>query len=49
MAQLLIALETQTPPAITARDNLRTLALVEAAILSAREHRAIEPSPSSPT
>jgi predicted dehydrogenase len=44
MGQLLIALETQTPPAITARDNLHTLALVEAAVLSAREHRAIDPS-----
>ena len=44
MAQLLIALETSQPPAICARDNLATLALVESAIISAREHRAISPA-----
>jgi hypothetical protein len=42
MAQLLIALETKTPPAITARDNLKTMALVDATYQSATEHRAIE-------
>lgn len=41
MAQLLIALETDEPPAINGRDNLDTMALVEAAYLSAEEHRAI--------
>jgi hypothetical protein len=41
MAQLLIALETGDPPAIDGRDNLDTMALVEAAYLSAREHRAV--------
>ena len=37
MAQLLIALETGKEPAISGRDNLRTMALVEAAYVSARE------------
>ena len=41
MAQLLIALETGNPPAIGGRDNLDTMALVEAAYLSAEEHRAV--------
>ena len=42
MAQLLIALEKGTEPAISGRDNLNTMALVEAAYLSAAEFRAIE-------
>ena len=42
MAQLLIALETGEQPAIAGRDNLITMALVEAAYQSAAEHRAIE-------
>ncbi|MBI4663477.1 MAG: Gfo/Idh/MocA family oxidoreductase [Verrucomicrobia bacterium] len=37
MAQLLIALETGQEPAISGRDNLKTMALVEAAYVSARE------------
>src|SRR5207244_9968060 len=37
MAQLLIALETNTEPAISGRDNLKTMAIVDAAYLSARE------------
>ena len=41
MAQLLIALETDSEPAISGRDNLKTMALVEAAYRSASEHRAI--------
>jgi predicted dehydrogenase len=41
MAQLLIALETGEPPVIDGRDNLNTMALVEAAYLSAEEHRAV--------
>ncbi len=41
MAQLLIALENGTEPAISGRDNLKTMALVEAAYLSAAEHRAV--------
>ena len=48
MAQLLIALETNRPPAISARDNLRTMALVEAAQLSATQHRAVSPSEITP-
>jgi predicted dehydrogenase len=44
MAQLLIALETNTEPAISGRDNLKTMALVDAAYLSARSRRAIKPS-----
>jgi len=42
MGQLLIALETGATPAISGRDNLHTMALVEAAYRSAAEHRAIE-------
>ena len=41
MAQLLIALETGEEPAIGGRDNLKTMALVEAAYRSAEEHRAV--------
>lgn len=41
MAQLLVALERGEEPEIGGRDNLRTMALVEAAYRSAREHRAI--------
>jgi len=41
---LLVALETGRPPAISGRDNLRTIALVEAAVRSAAEHRAVQPS-----
>ncbi|WP_020468099.1 Gfo/Idh/MocA family protein [Zavarzinella formosa] len=39
MAQLLVALEDNTPPEISARDNLETLALCEAVFRSAAEHR----------
>ena len=42
MAQLLIALETGEEPEIGARDNLKTMALVEAAYLSSEEHRAVD-------
>ena len=41
MAQLLIALETQTEPAISGRDNLKTMALVDAGYRSAAQHRAV--------
>lgn len=41
MGQLLIALESGREPAISGRDNLRTMALVDAGYLSAREHRAV--------
>lgn len=41
MAQLLIALETNTEPAISGRDNLKTMALVDAAYQSATEKRAV--------
>jgi len=41
MAQLLIALESGGEPAISGRDNLKTMALVDAGYLSATEHRAI--------
>jgi len=41
MAQLLIALETGTEPAISAADNLRTMALVEAAYASAQRFTSI--------
>jgi predicted dehydrogenase len=42
MAQLLIALETNTEPAISGHDNLKTMALVDAAYLSAAQGRAVE-------
>ena len=41
MAQLLLALETGKEPAISGRDNLNTMALVDAAYLSANQGRAI--------
>ena len=41
MGQLLIALETEKEPAISGRDNLNTMALVEAAYISAREARPV--------
>ncbi|MEQ8790340.1 MAG: Gfo/Idh/MocA family oxidoreductase [Pirellulaceae bacterium] len=41
MAQLLCALESGEEPEISGRDNLRTMALVEACYQSTREHRAI--------
>ena len=41
MAQLLIALETKTEPAISGRDNLKTMALVDAGYRSVAEHRLI--------
>ena len=44
MAQLLCALETETEPEISGRDNLETMALVDACYQSAREHRAVAPS-----
>ncbi|MCF7733830.1 MAG: Gfo/Idh/MocA family oxidoreductase [Akkermansiaceae bacterium] len=44
MGQLLIALESGQLPAISGRDHLRTLALIEAAVRSAAEHRAVAPS-----
>ena len=43
MGELLSALEDGRTPRIGGRDNLRTLALVEAAVRSAAEHRAITP------
>ena len=41
MAQLLCALEEGSEPEISGRDNLRTMALVEACYRSADEHRAV--------
>jgi len=41
MAQLLIALETGEEPAISGRDNLKTMALVEAAYLSTEQFRSV--------
>ena len=43
MAQLLIALETGKEPAVSGRDNLKTMALVEAAYLSAESFRSVDP------
>lgn len=44
MAGLLIALETGQPPSINGRDNLHTMALVDAAYQSAATGRAVAPS-----
>ncbi len=41
MAQLLCALEDDAEPEIGGRDNLRTMALVDACYLSVAEHRAV--------
>jgi predicted dehydrogenase len=43
MAQLLIALEDQSEPAIGGRDNLKTMALVDAAYASAAQGRSVHP------
>ena len=42
MAQLLVAVENRTEPEISGRDNLKTMALVEAAYRSAVQRRAVE-------
>ena len=42
MSQLLCALEDETEPEIGGRDNLNTMALVDACYRSAEEHRAVE-------
>jgi predicted dehydrogenase len=42
MAQLLCALEDNSEPEISGLDNLKTMAIVDAAYRSAREHRAVE-------
>ncbi len=42
MAQLMCALEENREPEISGRDNLETLALVDACYQSTREHRAVE-------
>lgn len=44
MAQLLIAMETGSMPAISGRDNLKTMALVDAAYQSAARHVAVRPA-----
>lgn len=43
MAQLLCAIEDHAAPAVGGRDNLQTMALVDACYLSAKEHRAVSP------
>ena len=43
MAELLCALEEGGQPSLSGRDNLGTMALVEACYIAAREHRAVEP------
>lgn len=42
MSELLRSLESGQPPELNGRDNLKTMALVEACYRSAREHRAVE-------
>ena len=41
MAQLLCAIEEDREPEISGRDNLKTMALIDACYLSAKEHRAV--------
>jgi predicted dehydrogenase len=41
MEQLQYALKTRTPPMLSASDNLKTMALVEAGYRSMREGRAV--------
>jgi len=38
---LICAIEENTEPEISGKDNLKTMALVEAAYLSYKEHRAV--------
>lgn len=42
MAQLLCAVEENHEPEINGKDNLKTMALVDACYLSVKEHRAVE-------
>lgn len=42
MSELLMAIEDQTDPNLSGVDNLKTMALVDACYLSAKEHRAVE-------
>lgn len=42
MAQLLCALEENTEPEISGRDNVETIALCEAVFLAGREHRVVD-------
>jgi predicted dehydrogenase len=42
MAQLLVAMEERAEPEISGADNLKTMALVDACYLSAKQHRAVE-------
>lgn len=44
MAELMVAIEQGTEPECSGRDNLWTMALVDAAYLSAAEHRAVAPA-----
>ncbi len=44
MGELLCALEEGRPPANSGRDNLRTMALVDAGYTSAASHRVVEPA-----
>ncbi|GIX03662.1 MAG: oxidoreductase [Planctomycetaceae bacterium] len=43
MAELLMALESGTSPALSGEDNLHTMALVDAGYRAAREQRAVSP------
>jgi len=44
MADLLCAVETGTQASCSGQENLATMALVDAAYLSAREHRSVSPA-----
>lgn len=44
MGELLLAIKQGTQPSISGRDNLRTIALVEAVFAAAHEHRVVDPA-----
>ena len=44
MADLMTAIETDTQPMCNGRDNLWTMALIDAAYQSAAQHRAVDPA-----
>jgi predicted dehydrogenase len=44
MGQLMKAIETKSEPELTGRDNLRTMALIEAAYQSAKSGKAVSPA-----
>ncbi len=48
MSELLVALENGTPPSISGQDNLKTMALVDAAYVSVAKHTPVRPADIAP-